>query len=311
MVLGLLAPELVVWNAWEQRKQAQEISAFMRNRGFMPRKPKTWLARAWKKTQSLLLLKAEDSSELQEDIPHPRNTNHTHTWTNVHSWYLVMGGFAFEDTGPEDQRPMPTNRQRIRLTLYMFRSILDYRPCIVPDVSRESIEDKSKSDRLGKLLTLWQTTYFCISCIFRLSQSLSITLLELNVFAQAMCALLLFTIWWEKPRDIQEPTLIRNEEGLDACAYFFGAFVDDKHGGRNKLFWCEPQPLEECFEVSCPTTFHFRPIRSVWRVYCLRFELSFHQTAGLLLEVLMELGSSAGSDCYAWQSRYQAIDQGV
>lgn len=37
MIIGLLAPELVVWNAWEQRKEVKEISALMQKHLFMPK----------------------------------------------------------------------------------------------------------------------------------------------------------------------------------------------------------------------------------------------------------------------------------
>lgn len=40
MVPGLLVPELVVRNAWGQRKQAKELSAFMQKEGYMPAQPK-------------------------------------------------------------------------------------------------------------------------------------------------------------------------------------------------------------------------------------------------------------------------------
>jgi hypothetical protein len=39
------------------------------------------------------------------------------------------------------------------------------------------------------------------------------------VFAHALCALVLLWIWWYKPQDVQEPTLITDQDGLDACAY--------------------------------------------------------------------------------------------
>lgn len=60
MIIGLLAPELFVWNAWQQRQKAKEISALMQDVGFMLKRRKTWIVRAWQKTPILLLLKAED-----------------------------------------------------------------------------------------------------------------------------------------------------------------------------------------------------------------------------------------------------------
>lgn len=103
-----------------------------------------------------------------------------------------MGGMAFEDSAEEDQQFMPENRRRIIITEENFEYMLQVRDHLIPDVSREKIQDKSKSDRLAKLLTCWQAGYFCIQCVSRLSQQLPVTFLELNVVAHAVCALALF-----------------------------------------------------------------------------------------------------------------------
>jgi hypothetical protein len=42
MMIGLIAPELVVWNAWEQRRQMKRVSLLMQTKGFMPTSPTLW-----------------------------------------------------------------------------------------------------------------------------------------------------------------------------------------------------------------------------------------------------------------------------
>jgi hypothetical protein len=150
-----------------------------------------------------------------------------------------MGGMSFEDSAKEDQQFMPENRQRINITVNDFYELLKMREDLVPDISREYILDKSKSDRLAKLLTCWQAGYFCIQCISRLAQELSITLLELNVFAHALCALALFAIWPDKPRDVCEPDLIVGDEAMDVCAVICLRFVvsDPKNDYRYIERW--------------------------------------------------------------------------
>ena len=39
----------------------------------------------------------------------------TRAWTEVNSWFVVMGGFAFEDTAPDDHQLVPRDRQRFVL----------------------------------------------------------------------------------------------------------------------------------------------------------------------------------------------------
>lgn len=261
MVLGLLTPELVVWNAWDQRKKAKRLSALMREKEFMPEKAKRWararsrIATAWQNIKIILLLQAGDLPEIAGPKPHMLHNGHNHAWTDVHSWFVIMGGIAFEDRSSADQRFMPWGRQRIPLTVKMFKWIVEHRPRLVPDISRGYIEDKSKSDWLAKGLTCWQACYFCIQCIYRLYQGLSITLLELNVFAHAICALFLFLVWWDKPRDVSEPTLISSEDALDICACFchLGS-IHRPYGHVTLIEVLDPPPLEMCFKIVRPTT---------------------------------------------------------
>jgi hypothetical protein len=264
MVLGLLAPEIVVWNAWEQRKEAKRLSALMKEKGFMPETPsiwkrmREWFAKVRQRAKVFLLLKAED---WPEPAPINHHNGHIHAWTDVHSWLVVMGGVAFEDTSPDHQQFIPEDCQRLPINLYNFEWMVTYRPHLIPDIPRSYIEDKSKSDWLAKGITCWQAGQFCIQCIFRLSQQLSITLLELNVFAHAICALLLFVVWWDKPRDVNEPTIILGEEALDICACFCHVDVINQKGALPLAQAHDSRPLEECFEVGRPMTF---TVRSRW-----------------------------------------------
>lgn len=202
MILGLLAPELVVWNAWEQRKKVKQLSNWMQEEGFMAE-------------QTTRQYEA-DLRDSDEGLDY---NGRNHAWTDVHSWFVVMGGLVFEDTAPEKRRFMPECRHRVPLTAADTTWVMHHNRHLIPDISRAAIEDKGKSDQLGKLLTCWQAVFFCIQCIFRLSRQLSITLLEVNVFAHAICAMVLILVWWSKPRDVREPALVTGEEAMDICAY--------------------------------------------------------------------------------------------
>jgi hypothetical protein len=263
MMLGLIAPEMVVWNAWSQRNEMKKVSKVMQEKGFMPVRLAPWmrvrneLAEVWQWTKICLLLEAEDLPEYADPIPNRRYNGRTHPWTDVHSWLVVMGGMSFEDSAEEQQQFMPENRQRINITVDRFEYILKMRDHLIPDIARKYILDKSKSDKLTKLLTCWQAGYFCIQCFYRLSQQLSISLLELNVFAHAVCALILFVLWMDKPRDVSEPTLIIGEEALDICAVLCFNFVsgDKRERFSGYLFERAPNRSDRTLEIVRPTTF--------------------------------------------------------
>lgn len=270
MILGLIAPELVVWNAWEQRKEMKKISKMMQEKGFMLEKLTLWqrvrsvTVEVWQWALTGLLLRAENLPEFAEAAPYKKYNGRTYPWTDAHSWFVVMGGMSFEDSAEEDQQFMPENRHRINITAEGFKYLLEMRDHLIPDISQEYIQDKSKSDRLAKLLTCWQAGYFCIQCVFRLSQQLAITLLELNVFAHAICALALFVIWSHKPRDVCEPTLIVGEEAMDICALLCLHVVNGEneflHGYRIVR---SPPPWspDESLEIAQPTSFAFHHMR--------------------------------------------------
>ena len=201
----------------------KSLSAKMNSLGFMAEgyESEGWVGRMFTKIKVLLLLEAEDLPELEEPCE-PKKLCHDrrHPWTDVHSWYAVMGGLAFEDTAAEEFQFMPGARSRMTLGHDLVIWLAENQAQSLPDVSKQHIEDKSKSGGLGKFLTCWQASYFCAQCAFRLSQQYSISLLELNVFAHALCALILFWLWWDKPQNVSEPTLITDKVGLDLCAYY-------------------------------------------------------------------------------------------
>jgi hypothetical protein len=261
MILGLIAPEMVVWNAWEQRRKMKKVSKAMQEKGFMPLKRTPWtrarkgVTKTWRWTLTCLLLKAGDLPEHAEPTPYRQYNGRIHPWTDVHSWLVVMGGMSFEDSAEEGQQFMQENRQRMNLTVKCFDHMLNLCDHLIPDIPCEYIQDKSKSDRLAKLLTCWQAGYFCIQCVFRLSQRLSVTLLELNVFAHALCSLALFVIWSDKPRDVCEPTLLVDQEAMDFCALQCLEKIHDGEYFHGCLVETSPEKLDNPLVITHPTTF--------------------------------------------------------
>ncbi len=92
---------------------------------------------------------------------------------------------------------------------------------VIPFVSEEEIWDKSKANALAKTIVCIQATWFCAQCIVRIAQQMPISLLELHTFAHAICALLVYVLWWSKPLDVQEPTIIdvsQSDTARNVCA---------------------------------------------------------------------------------------------
>ena len=121
-----------------------------------------------------------------------------------------MGGFAVE-SAPKGDIFLPGNPSRLILTPAAIRFLANTEPALIPDISKEQIHDKSKASGLAKALVCMQASWFCIQCLARLANDMAISLLELNTFAHAMCTLLIYLLWWHKPLDVEEPTVIQGD----------------------------------------------------------------------------------------------------
>ena len=76
------------------------LSAKMNSLGFMAEKLEpSWVEKLSTKIKVFQLLGAGALPEVEEHRePKRLCDDRRHPWTDVHSWYAVMGGLAFEDT---------------------------------------------------------------------------------------------------------------------------------------------------------------------------------------------------------------------
>ena len=77
--------------------------------------------------------------------------------------------------------------------------LLKHEPQLLPDISEAEVKDKSKGSSLTKTIACIQATWFCLSCIARLSQHLPLSMLELNTFAHALCTIIVYILVSEYP----------------------------------------------------------------------------------------------------------------
>lgn len=93
-----------------------------------------------------------------------------------------------------------------------FLELMRLRPeLLLPLISNREIDDKSKANDLGKVITCLQALWFIFQCISRMALSLPITLLEINTTTHCVCTIIAFGFWWHKPLNIERPTLIQKE----------------------------------------------------------------------------------------------------
>lgn len=137
-----------------------------------------------------------------------------HSWTFTHGFYAAMGGFVL-DTSP---RPIVGDQTRFVLTPTGVQFLMVHAPDLLPDISEASIWDRSKADSLAKALLVWQVFYFCATCLSRHFQGLPLTLLEVSTLAHATCTILTYIVWWKKPLNVLDPTLIQGQRAQELAA---------------------------------------------------------------------------------------------
>lgn len=216
LLLGLLAPETVAYIAWCQRQEAVQLASDVRA-CYGQRKPVSRLKRLWVRWihGKIAARKIEPQPPVSLHMPEDRSARPV--WTLVHGFYACMGGFAFasgDEAGTTSSSSsghstiFPGGRARAAITPEGLRWLLQYRADVLPAITEEQIKDKSKADGVKKAFVCTQALWFGVLVISRLAQHLPISLLELNAFAHALCTFVIYAMWWEKPLDVEEPTLI-------------------------------------------------------------------------------------------------------
>ncbi|KAF2800696.1 hypothetical protein K505DRAFT_412747 [Melanomma pulvis-pyrius CBS 109.77] len=210
LFIGLFAPEIIAWVAYEQRRAASRVYTKMKRVLKQADKPNV-LRRIFCMSPLMRLL-------WKEKIQSQRSFDNRHEWTMTHSYYAAMGGFAIDVSDKQIQFFASERFSQFTLTVDGFLWVADWGLDLIPNISEAEIRDKSKASGLAKTLVCVQATWFCVQCVFRLSQKLTISLLELNTFAHALCTLVIYLLWWDKPLDIEERTVLRGENIKESTA---------------------------------------------------------------------------------------------
>ncbi|KIJ08386.1 hypothetical protein PAXINDRAFT_23589, partial [Paxillus involutus ATCC 200175] len=111
-----------------------------------------------------------------------------HQWTRTHGFFALMGGFVLQDGTRRTELVKRRALQHLRSGTIMNLNITE-----------AEINDRSKSDGLGKAILVIQLSWFILQIVARGMNHLAITLLEIDTLAMAALSFLLFFFWWSKP----------------------------------------------------------------------------------------------------------------
>lgn len=125
-------------------------------------------------------------------------------WSIAHYYYANMGGFCMQWKDEADGSVKLGFLDSDQIPRLLHQNELSDSA----HLSREAIEDRGKADWFVKVLALVQVAWFVIQCVARAVQKLPLTTFELSTLAYIPCALLVFYLWWDKPYDIRQPTMV-------------------------------------------------------------------------------------------------------
>jgi len=139
-------------------------------------------------------------------------------WTRRHSYFTVMGGFYKSgkrlkslssldaDLYPELLRKENPTRNPDEISPHPDAPLIEesYPSKYRILVTESEILDKSKSDPLGKLFTVLQTTWFVAQYLERWVAHQPRSQIEVMTLAYAALNILVYALWWDKPLNVQE-----------------------------------------------------------------------------------------------------------
>ena len=176
--IGLFAPEIVAYTAWNQRQAASKGLKGIRNAaGQRP-------SASWVKKTFYWSSRGDPSESLaneklgEAELPTTSFSNQKQ-WTMAHAYYAYMGGFELDSSDPNNPI-LPPGKERMRLTLKGVAVALKLRPDLLRDFPNDAILDKSKASPLAKAIVCGQALWFCLQCLGRVILSAPLSLLEVS-----------------------------------------------------------------------------------------------------------------------------------
>ncbi|KIW67782.1 hypothetical protein PV04_07011 [Phialophora macrospora] len=124
----------------------------------------------------------------------------------AYGFYAIMGGFRV------DVQQFSDAMSTAALSPPAIVALAEHG--VVCDIEHSTIQDKSKANSLAKGLVVLQVSWMVVQCIGRKTSGLPLTLLEIHTFVHAICAAMMYALWFKKPFSIGEATTISVPPGL-------------------------------------------------------------------------------------------------
>jgi len=117
------------------------------------------------------------------------------------AYFVLMGGFV---TPADDGTTCTTTLTAVGFK-WAIENIDKTRLLDRRAFRKQDIVDKGKANNIAKLVVCVQAGWMLVQALGRVAAGLTVTLLELHVSIQVLIAVVLYTLWWSKPLDVDQP----------------------------------------------------------------------------------------------------------
>ena len=83
-----------------------------------------------------------------------------------------------------------------------------------PDMKEMNIHERNTSDKLSRLITVWQALWFSVTEIVRFAKGLPMSTLELTALSYVFVMLATQVCWWKKPSIVQSRFICTKDNKL-------------------------------------------------------------------------------------------------
>ncbi|KAH8843635.1 hypothetical protein MCOR07_005734 [Pyricularia oryzae] len=149
---------------------------------------------------------ARQSVAAFKSMEKPGGGEHEEEWTMRHAFFADMGGIMIAPRRSEHLFPVDAHQ-----LAHLVRLGHLGRPRIPPD----DIRAVNKADGLARVVTMGQMAWFCVNCVGRYAQGLSICPLELETLCFILCTTHTFFFWYHKPLDPVRAVILAADSTLD------------------------------------------------------------------------------------------------
>jgi len=139
-------------------------------------------------------------------------------WTLSHSHFADMGGFVIRVSVKSEGEHTSISELPYHNPYHLSGlDVLNLRrqghiPRL-PLITEEDIHDRSKADPVLKCIAVIQILFSTLQTIVRAFRDLTVSLLELAVVAFAVCAVIIYALYWKKPKSVHSTVTLLEYQG--------------------------------------------------------------------------------------------------